>query len=196
MKGESLIASGGRTFFQNNHVVVKDQRFALDILALKPGSPIPSTWEMKISNIDTYEGNPKQNENYYCFGREVVAPADGVVVDAMSNVPDNVPGKMNKKQAPGNYVVIDHGNNEYSMMAHFKKNSVKVIKGKTVNAGDIIGLIGNSGNSSEPHLHYHLQNTPKWFEGEGLPAQFINYIANDKLVKRGEPVQGEIISTP
>jgi murein DD-endopeptidase MepM/ murein hydrolase activator NlpD len=129
---------------------------------------------MKISSIDTYEGNPKQNENYYCFGREVVTPADGVVVDAVSSVPDNVPGKMNKKQAPGNYVVIDHGNNEYSMMAHFKENSVKVSMGQRVNAGDPNGIIGNSGNSSQPHLHYHFQNTPNWIEGEWLPVQFIN----------------------
>lgn len=53
----------------------------------------------------------------------------------------------------------------------------------------------NSGNSNLPHLHYHLQNTPHWLNGAGLPMQFVRYYANGRYLKRGEPVQGEIIST-
>ena len=63
--------------------------------------------------------------------------------------------------------------------------------GLTCLAGDVIGECGNSGRSSEPHLHYHMQNTPDIMNGEGLPAQFQNYYANDEVVRRGEPVRGE-----
>lgn len=196
VKGESLIAFGGRTTDKNHHATTPDQRFALDIVALMPGSRPPSTKDMQEFNIETFNGDKSINENYYCFGRELMSPADGTVVDVMDGIQDNIPGEVNRKQAPGNYVVIDHGNSEYSMMAHFKENSVRVIKGQRVKAGDVVGLIGNSGNSDEPHHHYHLQNTAKWFRGEGLPAQFTNYLANGKQVKRGEPVQGDVIAVP
>ena len=66
--------------------------------------------------------------------------------------------------------------------------------GDKVRAGDPIGRCGNSGHSNLPHLHYHLQTTPRWLDGEGLPAQFSNYYANGKIIERGEPIQGEIIS--
>lgn len=58
-------------------------------------------------------------------------------------------------------------------------------------AGQTLGLCGNSGNSSEPHLHYHLQNTGIFFDGDGLPAQFLNYVADGKAVERGEPRKGQ-----
>jgi len=62
-----------------------------------------------------------------------------------------------------------------------------------VKQGQIIGRCGNSGNTSEPHLHYHLQNSPKFGQSEGLPAQFVNYVADGERVERGEPVQGQRI---
>ena len=62
-------------------------------------------------------------------------------------------------------------------------------------SGDLLGLVGNSGNSTEPHLHYHLQNTPIWWEGEGLPVWLNNYISNGVYVEYGEPVRGEIIKS-
>lgn len=77
-------------------------------------------------------------------------------------------------------------------MAHFKRYSLKVLDGQSVKAGDVIGLIGNSGNSSEPHLHYHLQTA----DGDGLPTPFTNYIANGELIKKGEPVRWDLISSP
>jgi murein DD-endopeptidase MepM/ murein hydrolase activator NlpD len=67
---------------------------------------------------------------------------------------------LNKKQPKGNYVIIDHGNGEYSFLAHLKKGSMVVAVGDSLKSGQFIGLCGNSGNSSEPHLHYHLQNKP------------------------------------
>ena len=71
--------------------------------------------------------------------------------------------------------------------------SVRVKPDQLVAEGDTLGLCGNSGNSSEPHLHYHLQNGPAFGAADGLPAFFNDYVADDKPVARGEPVRGQAI---
>lgn len=69
-----------------------------------------------------YRGNDfENNDEHYCFGRLVVAPGRGLVIDSKDGIHDNVPGIPNEKEIPGNYVVIDHLNGEYSMLAHFKQ---------------------------------------------------------------------------
>ena len=94
----------------------------------------------------------------------------------------------------GNHVVLDLGNEEYLFIAHLQTGSVKVKPGDHVKAGDAMGLCGNSGNSSEPHLHIHLQTTPRFGDGKGLPLQFQHYEADKKPVDRGEPTRGQAIS--
>ena len=112
---------------------------------------------------------------------------------AEDGIAENLPGVMNAEQPLGNHVILDHGNGEYSFLAHFKNGSLAVSVGDEVAAGDILGLCGNSGNSSEPHLHYHLQTTPTFGAGDGLPAQFLNYLADGKSVANGEPTRGQHI---
>ncbi|NOX50690.1 MAG: M23 family metallopeptidase [Gammaproteobacteria bacterium] len=200
LSGESLIGTGGRLAEQNpDHIYAKDQRFAIDIVALAPGASPPALDNLVTralsGQIAVYRGDDYyKNANHYCFGRQIVSPGNGEVIDAKDGVFDNIPGERNTKDGPGNYVVIDHRNGEFSMLAHFRKGSLSVTKGEKVSAGTLLGECGNSGNSNLPHLHYHLQTTGRWHDGEGLPAQFQNYYSNGKLVNRGEPVQGEIIS--
>jgi len=200
LTGESLIGTGGRTIKQNpNHIYVKDQRFAIDIVALAPGATPPELEGLVdkalSGKLEIYQGdNYERNTNHYCFGRQIIAPGDGVVADTKDGVFDNIPGKKNTKDIPGNYVIIDHLNGEFSMLAHFQKGSILVKEGDKVKAGEPVGRCGNSGHSNLPHLHYHLQNTPRWLDGDGLPAQFNNYYANGKFIEQGEPTQGEIIS--
>lgn len=195
LRGESLVVHGGRKIEQNAHASEKDQRFAIDVVALKQGSRTLQEQGITVFDAVTYEGNKKQNESYYIFGRDVIAPANGRIIDTLDGVPDAIPSDTHYdfKQPAGNYVVIDHGNNEFSMLAHLKNGSIRFNKGDLVVAGDVIGSVGNTGNSTEPHLHYHLQNTPKWKKGEGLPAQFQQYIANGQFIQRGEPIRGQII---
>ncbi len=193
LKGESYIGWGGRTLKQNAHASLKDQRFALDIVALKEGHAVLSAKEVEKDTVKTYSGDASLNESYYIFNREVLATGAGTVVATKNNIADNIPGKTNKREAAGNYVVLDHGNGEFSMFAHLKYRSVYVRKGDSVEQGDVLGLCGNSGNSTEPHLHYHVQNTKEIQKGEGLPAQFNDYIANGTFVKRGEPIRGQIV---
>jgi len=170
---------GGRTLEENYHVSLVDQRFAIDVILIENGS--------------NYMGNGTQNEDHYSFGDTLFAPGAGQVVEMENSVADNIPGEINKEQRFGNYVIIDHGNEEFSVLAHLLKNSISVNVGDLVTQGQVIGLSGNSGNSTGPHLRYHLQNKPSIGQGEGLPAQFRNYYANDVFVLVGEPLKNQTI---
>ncbi len=194
IKETSYIAWGGRTLKQNAHASAINERFALDIVIIKNTKPLTQK-DIQEFNIKTYDKNPKMNSDYYCFDKEIIAVGDGVVVDILNNVHDNIPGEHNVNQAYGNHIIIDHGNNEYSIFAHLKYKSIIVSKNQKIEQGKIIARCGNSGNSSEAHLHYHMQNTPNLLNGEGLPTQFNNYIVDDKKVINGEPVQGQIIKS-
>lgn len=178
-EGEWFVFWGGRTIADNYHAAAPDQRFAYDFLILRDGA--------------SHTGDGTANEQYFCFGKPILAPGPGTVATAVDGIEDSKPGVMNETQPVGNHVVIDHGNGEFSFLAHLKKGSVRVKKGDKVQSGAPLGLCGNSGRSSEPHLHYHLQTTPVPFEGEGLPAQFLSYVADGKEEERGEPTKGQTV---
>jgi murein DD-endopeptidase MepM/ murein hydrolase activator NlpD len=170
---------GGRTVAQNYHAAHVDQRFAYDLVVVEDGR--------------SHTGEGRTNDDYHCYGLGVVAPGAGQVVEARDDLPDNTPGEMNPAVPPGNHVILDHGNGEYSFLAHLMQGSARVAKGDQVEAGDTLGLCGNSGNSSEPHLHYHLQDSADFGRGAGMPAMFLDYVADGEPVARGEPVQGQRI---
>lgn len=173
------VAWGGRPPRRNYHARAPDQRFAYDFLVLRDGS--------------SHRGGGRENADYHCFGRPVLAPAPGRVVRAADSVPDNVPGEMNQRAIFGNHVVIDHGAGEFSVLAHLRRGSVTVEPGDRVERGQRLGACGNSGRSSEPHLHYHLQDGPEPGGATGLPAAFRGYRADGEVVERGEPTRGRIV---
>lgn len=177
--GDWYVFWGGRTREQNYHVIARDQRFAYDIVVRRDGS--------------THTGDGTRADQYYCWGRPILAPGAGTIVTAADSLADNTPGVMDRAHAAGNHVIIDHGNGEFSLMAHLKRGSVAVRTGQRVAPGDKLGECGNSGNTSEPHLHYHLQDGPQFGNAEGLPAQFLAYTADGQRVARGEPVRGQTI---
>ncbi len=122
--------------------------------------------------------------NHAGWGRQIIAPAAGTVVVARNDHVDQ-PVAGNSDPAyflpqyknggdPGNLVVIDHGNGEFSMIAHMQKGSVRVKVGDRVAQGQIIGLLGNSGDTSGPHVHYQLQSGPDWERSDALPYRFSN----------------------
>jgi murein DD-endopeptidase MepM/ murein hydrolase activator NlpD len=171
---------GGRTPEQNYHVNARDQRFAYDLVMHRDGK--------------SHRGDGSRPEDYYCWDQPILAPAAGTIVAAVDEFPDQKPGTMDAKNPPGNHVIVDLGNGEYALLAHLRRGSVKVKAGATVKAGAELGRCGNSGNTSEPHLHFHLQNAARFGEGDGLPAFFNDYIADGKPVARGEPVKGQEIA--
>jgi hypothetical protein len=175
-RGEWFVFSGGRTVSENPHALARDQRFSIDLVMLE--------------NKSSHSGDGRKNEDYYCFGVPILAPADARVVAASDTVKDNVPGVLNAAEPLGNHVILDHGNGEYSFLAHLKRGSVLVKAGDPVKAGQPLAACGNSGHSSEPHLHVHLQTTATPFDGDGLPAAFERFVANGAPVPRGELVRG------
>ena len=107
-----------------------------------------------------YRGEGNRCEEYHCFAKPVVAPADGVVADLLDGIADNPIGDINTRQNWGNTVVIRHADHIFTQLSHLKSGSLKVKKGDSVKKGDIIGLCGNSGRSPYPHLHFQVQATP------------------------------------
>ncbi len=178
-KGNWLVLAGGRTITENHHADTVDQRFADDITSIQHGR--------------IFSGDGTRLEQYFCFGRAIVAPGAGTVVDVSNGIPDNPINAPLDSPPFGNVVIIDLGNSEYAFLAHLKLGSIRVKIGQNVQAGQPIGKCGNSGNTAVPHLHIHMQNTPVPFKGEGLPMQFQNYLADKKFVSAGEPARGQII---
>ncbi|WP_247729428.1 M23 family metallopeptidase [Halovivax limisalsi] len=123
----------------------------------------------------THLGDGRENEDYYCFDEPIRAPAGGVVVDVADGHRDGPrPGgslDVFQRDIRGNYVTIDHGD-VYSVLAHLTPGSFAVDEGQRVERGELIGRCGNSGNSTEPHLHFHVQDHPNFYLGMGLPIEF------------------------
>lgn len=180
-RGTWFVLWGGDTPEQNRHVSDRLQRRAFDFVVVD-------------ENGKTHKGDGRRNEDYYAFEKEILAPGDGVVTEAADGVRDNVPGSRNPYAALGNYVVIRHSDQEFSVLAHFKQGSIKVKAGERVERGQVLGLCGNSGNSSEPHLHYHLQTAGVIQNGVGLKVHFEALRVNGKERKDYSPVKGERIS--
>lgn len=131
---------------------------------------------------DLYRTDGAIPEDWYGYGAPVMASGDGVVTELHDGMPDNRKGApppfdqaaimKNLKLFLGNYVIIDHGNGEYSLFAHLKQGSVQVKPGQRVVRGEPIGAMGMSGDAFLVHLHYQLQSSAGF--DEGLPAVFEN----------------------
>lgn len=171
MRGDWYVFWGGTNVFDNYHYAHPSQRYAYDLVQVKDGM--------------SYKGDPAKNESYYAFGQDVVAPADGKVVEVVNDIADNEPvGVMNEKVPAGNVVIIDHGG-EFSYLVHLKKGSATVKAGDQVKRGDKVGEVGNSGNSSEAHMHFQVSDSSDLFEAKSIRVKWSNDI---------DPVRGEIIS--
>lgn len=177
-KEEWTVFWGGDTKEQNYHMNHMAQKNAFDLVITDPSG-------------STFSGTGEKNEDYYAFGKELIAPCDGEVVLVVDGIKDNKPGEMNPIYIPGNTVVIKTKNNEYLFFAHFKKHTIRVKEGQKVTKGQLLGLCGNSGNSSEPHLHFHIQNSEDMNTGIGAKCFFESIMVNGQLKKDHSPVRGE-----
>jgi hypothetical protein len=183
--GAWMVIWGGGSEFRNYHAPTPQQRSAHDIVIWRDGA--------------TYRGDGTRNEDYHCYGQPQYAPAAGTVVIAVDEYPDDTPGTTPTADPTmhpaGNHVVIEVADGEYVLMAHFQPGTVAVSAGDTVAAGDLVGLTGNSGNSSEPHVHIHLQTGPDMFDPGtfGLPMTFTGLRVNGEGVEPSTIEQGQIV---
>jgi hypothetical protein len=169
LAGKGWIATNGccapgrphRSSFQSvNGMIINAQRFAIDWMRM---------------NDDGYMvvGDPSKNENWVNYGADDIAVADGTVIETLDEFDDNKPGDLPKtvtvKNIGGNHIVLDLGNGLYGFYAHLKRGSLKVRVGDKVRKGDKLALLGNTGNSSAPHLHFHIMDSPSVLGSNGIP---------------------------
>lgn len=204
LKGRTLIYSGHdyyahhRRVDTTNPIVIKlgvksnPTRYAYDFCTVN-------------ENGDIYRGQGNNNEDWHGWGAPVYAPGSGIVREMTNDVADNILGKkmfdfslifQNIKAFYGNYMVIDHLNGEYSLIAHLKQGSIKASVGEKVKQGQLIGQIGISGDADYVHIHYQLQNGFD-LNAESLPSYFRDFqlilgLASIK-VKKGQMNSGDIV---
>jgi murein DD-endopeptidase MepM/ murein hydrolase activator NlpD len=180
-EGEWTVIWGGDTKEINQHVGNEAQKNAFDIV-------------MTNDKGKSYKTDGKTNEDYYAFGKNLIAPCDGEVVLVVDGIKDNVPGVLNPVYVPGNTVIVKTANNEYLFFAHFKQHSIVVKQGQKIKQGQQLGLCGNSGNSSEPHLHFHIQNIEDMNAATGAKCYFEKIQVNGQTKTDYSPIQKEKIS--
>lgn len=156
-------------------------------------------WDFEIADDEglTYKNAGDYPEDYYCYNKSILAPADGIIEDIVNDIPENVIGTRNLEQNWGNTVVIKHSQTLYTKLCHLKKDSIKLRIGDKVRQGDVLGLCGNSGNSPVPHLHFQVQMTP--FIGSKtikypLSTYWKRTEKDQRLIEVGIPEKGERVS--
>ncbi len=168
---------------QNTHYGNRyDQAYAIDIV-------LPATAGK------FFENRGQQNADWPGYGQPVVADAPGIVAIAVDGVPDNDPRSVNKYDMHGNYVVIDHQNGEYSLMAHLIPGSVRVRPGQVVAAGTELGRCGNSGHSTNPHLHWQVMDNVNAMRARGIIPRLLPYERNGEPSTE-LPNKGDFIQLP
>ncbi len=179
----ALLPIGGSTWIA--------QRFAID-------------WVQVGSDSATYTGDRKDNKSYHAYGSEVLAVADAVVVTTKDGIPQNVPGE-NSRAVPmtietigGNHIILDLGQGRYAFYAHLQPGSLRVKAGDHVMRGQVLALLGNSGNSTEPHLHFHVSDRNSPLASQGVPYVLESFAlrGKDKRYEKREkqlPLAGDMV---
>ena len=157
-----------------------------------------------------------QIDNYYCWGKEIYAPCDGVIIQAKDNYRENLRTNLfsdfhnayknahyfdidndDIQKIAGNYVIIKYLDNVYAALCHLQSGSIRVSVGQSITAGEMIGKVGHSGNSFSPHLHFQLMNSANMRIAQGLPCAFKEYelFHNGKWekIRNGIPAKGDRI---
>jgi len=153
------------------------QRYAIDF----------AMFHMVNGKAFTWKGPENQNSSYFCYDQPIYSVAPGKVVEVLDGLPENVPhsGKLaidlTWQNAGGNHVVIDIGFGLYAFYAHMRPGTVAVKQGDVIAAGQLLGHVGNTGSSSEPHLHFHIIDHPQFLSGQGVPYEFANFSTSPKI---------------
>ena len=166
----------------NGHYLNPNQRFAIDFqisVDLAPG---------QRSN---HQGDGSKNSDYYAYGQDILAPAEGTVVQVVDGVPENPPGVTDIYYRFGNAITLSIGNGEYAVLAHLQTGSTKVRVGDRVTRGQVLARCGNSGNSTAPHLHFQLSDSPTLSLAASLPAQFVRVVRQGVAETRVQPMTGD-----
>ena len=191
-KNEYYLPLKGKIIVWDGHDFYSDHRRTPNDTINSKTNVIPKNanrYAYDLMSIDAsgsmYHGSPFKKQNWYVYGKPVYVPSDGKIIEIQNKIPDNeFNGKViqRPKLSPnadpkglGNYIIIDHGNVEYSVMQNMEKGSITARVGQMVKAGDQIGIAGFSGDAIYPRLQYTVINNSKEMVAEGLPSYFNDY---------------------
>ncbi len=174
-EGKFCIIHGGSNKTINHHNTVMAQKFALDIVQI-------NNLGLRIKNW-----RAKKVDDFHIYGSIIYSPCDGTIIEAIDHHENLEPSHMDPENPAGNYIAIAMGGSKVSvLLTHLMKCSLQIEKGSIVKKGQPLAKVGNSGNSSEPHLHIHcVSNTTEdfLFSGTPIPIKFDNrfLIRNSKF---------------
>lgn len=185
---------GGDTLEQNHHHDTVSQKYAFDFIQTD-------------KNGKFFRTNGKNNDDYFSFGTDIISPADGVVIEVVDGLRDNKPRELNSFNFIGNYVMLKHGDKLFSILGHLRQNSIVVKAGEQINPGQKLGECGNSGYSTDPHLHFHVQNSDVFAKmdkdykkinvamGQKVFFERIQIMKNNKpkTVENYSPFKGDVV---
>ena len=163
-----------------NGAIYYGQRFAIDWMRLDEAGRL-------------VHGDPADVHNYTCYGVDVLAVADARVVKVLDALDDQPPGNlpdpknMTVDNVLGNHVILDLGAGVYAFYAHMEKGSIRVAEGQHVKRGDVLGKLGNSGNTSAPHLHFHLMEGRSALASNGIPYVLDSFALAGKIPADKDP---------
>lgn len=162
---------------------------------------VPERFAIDFVQIDDqnrlFDGPIDENESYFSFGHRIHSATAGRVVRTQDGLPEQVPGTLPEGEtvqtAGGNYVVVAIGHGRYAFYAHMQPGSLRVEPGDRVEPGEVIGLLGNTGNTDAAHLHFHVMDSPSPLQSNGLPFVFTRMrgqglITDPAVLPTGNPV--------
>ena len=157
-------------------------------------------WEQINEQGRIYHGPKEKLESYNIFGKEAIAVADATVVTVVDGTPEGTPGQyptfIDPAAADGNAVILDLGQHRYAMYAHLQPGSIKVHQGDRVKTGQVLGLVGDTGNSLVPHLHFQLMDAPSFIASNGLPYEIDSFDVTAKGISTATFDQAESDGSP
>jgi murein DD-endopeptidase MepM/ murein hydrolase activator NlpD len=178
LEGPVTVAWGGPTRRVNHHVAAPGERWAYDLLVTGPDGR-------------SHRGDGRRLSDYHAYDLPVLSLADGLVRAVRDGEPDTVfASSWRGSSAAGNHVVLEVAPDQFLVVAHLRAGSVTVALGTRVRRGDPLGRVGNSGKSSEPHVHVHLQDRLDGLSAEGIPLLFHDYRQAGRRIRRGMPEGG------
>jgi len=179
MSDDSLyVVQGGGSALVNHHHFAGSQKYALDIIDSRDGA-LPFKGQLDL-------------RQYRTFGKTVYSPVEGLVESVENSLPDQKIGEVDQQNLAGNNIVVKADDERYLLFAHLRQNSVVVSEGDEVKIGQEIGEIGNSGNSTQPHLHIHAMTKADFLNAKSSPISisFKTDGATSKPIKRNDVVPG------